>query len=310
MATGAQGVWNVDWLNANSQRNYPLHEDATRLDTSASFQLPNDFLVDMIFPVQLDPSIDPTLFHVLSIGIFGAGVTISIGYNGVLVGSAAIDASTFTRNQMFFIQGTGQFFDTVGKIVVGTLDTVLQSAGSFTFDVAGGRLEQTVIKPDIRGVNAIYLSNNGELSAAIQGDVILEAGTNFLLNIFPGLPGEPDRIVFNAIDGAGLSQGCECDENATLPCITTIDGISPDGSGNFTLLGDSCLSLDGIANGLQLKDDCAQPCCGCAELKVLTDTLNFMVQQVNSLQNLATRIESTLLVTQTNLLSSKTGTLK
>jgi len=308
MAQAAQGIWQVDWLNANSQRKYPLHEEAGLTDISGSLKIPNDFLVDLIWPVHADSTINPALFHVIGIGIFGTGVTLAIGYSGVVIGSVSIDSATFTRNQTFIIQGTGDFFDTVGKVVVGSLENISKSAGSFTFDLANGRLETTVIKPDIRGVNAFFLKNGSDLVGPIQGDVILQAGSNFLLNLFPGLPGEPDRVVLNAIDGAGLNQDCECDENATLPCIKTINSIEPDSNGDFTLLGDDCLALEAISGGIQLTDDCAKPCCGCEELSVVESTLNFMVDQVQSLENLASKLEAAIMVTQTNLLSSKTGT--
>lgn len=308
MAQATQGIWNQDWLNQNSQRKYPLSEEAGLKDTTSSFTIPNDFLVDLIWPVHADVSIDPSLFHVVGIGIYGSGVTLAIGYDGVVVGSVSIDAASFTRNQSFIVQGTGDFYDTVGKVVIGSLENVLRSAGFFSFDVANGRFEPTTIKPDIRGINSIYLQNGSDLIGPLQGDVIFQAGTNFLLNLFPGLTGEPDRIVFNAIDGAGLNQDCECDENAELPCVQTINGIAPDGVGDFTLLGDDCLSLEAIANGIQLTDECAKPCCGCEELAVVESTLSFVVDQVHSLSNLASRLEAALQVTQTNLLSSKTGT--
>lgn len=303
-----EGVWNVDWLNENSQRRYPLAEDATVFDTSGSFTLPDDFIVDAIIPVHADPSIDPSLFHVAAVNIFGAGVTVALGYNGTIIGSIAIDVASFVRNNSYTISCTSPFFDTIGKIVIGSLDTVLQSAGSFSFDLAGARLVPTVIKPDIRGISAIYIDNNGTLSAPIQNDVVLQAGRNFLINVV-SVPGEPDRIVFNAIDGSEMAQGCDCDENSALPCIKTINGIPPDPSGNFTLLGDDCLLLDQIANGIKLNDQCSKPCCGCTELDIVRQTLEFMVTQANSLENLAARLEQELAVTATNLLASKAGDL-
>lgn len=308
MAFGQEGVWNIDWLNANSQRAYPVDEGATQLDTTGSFALPRDFIVDAILPVHADPTIDPTLFHIAAVTIFGTGVTVALGYNGTIIGSIAIDTGSFTSNQTYAIACNGNFFDTIGKIVIGSLDTVLQSAGAFVFDLAGARLEPTVVKPDIRGVTALYIQNGLNISAPINGDVVLQAGNNCLLNLVSVL-GEPDRIVINAIDGTSLNQGCNCGQNANLPCINTINGIPPDNNGNFTLLGDDCLLLTQISNGLKLTDQCAKPCCGCTELDVVRTTLDFMVTQVNSLENLGARLEQAIQVLETNLLSSKTNNL-
>lgn len=302
-----QGLFDIDWLNQNSQRRYPLHEDAGLLDVSGTFKIPDEFIVDMIWPVHADSTVDPALFHIAGVGVFGTGVTVALGYNGAVIGSVSIDAGSFSRNQTFIIQGTGAFFDTVGKIVIGSLEAVRKSAGSFSFNVSNGRLEPAVIIPDVRGVSALYIKNGNELSDPFQDDVILQAGKNMLINKIPGFAGEPDRIIFNAIEGVGLNIGCDCDENKELPCIKTINGLGPNNSGDFTLLEDDCLKLDEIANGLQLRDECAQPCCGCAELTVVNDALNFMTQQVVSLENLASRLEAAIQTIEINLLVSKTG---
>jgi hypothetical protein len=298
-------LWDIDWLNANSQRHYPLSEEAGSRDTTDSFSIPFSFLVDLIWPVHADPTVDPSKFHIIGIGVFGTGVTVSIGYDGTAVGAVAIDASLHTQNQSYYISGTGDFFDTVGKIVIGSLNEIQQSPGVYTFDLSNGRLETTCIKPDLRGVSALYVKNGDELSEALQGDVVLQAGRNVSLSFVTGVGSEPDRIVINAIDGAGLNADCLCDENADLPCVKTINGIEPDGSGNFTLLDDECLKLDAIANGLQLTDECSKPCCGCTELAVVEETLNFVVTQATSLQNLAERLEAAVTAMEINLLSSK-----
>lgn len=301
-------IWNIDYLNANSQRKYPLSEEAGLRDTSDSFSLPNDFLVDFLWPIHADATIDPSLFHLAAVGIFGTGVTISIGYDGAVIGNVSIDATTFQRNTTYFVQGAGDFFDTVGKVVVGSLETLLENAGSFQFDVVNGRFEPTVIRPDVRGVSAFYIRNGTDLSEAIQGDIVLQAGTNFLINRVPGPGAEPDRIILSAIDGAGLNQDCDCNENATLPCIQTINGIAPDENGDFALLGDDCLELQAIANGIQLADNCSRPCCGCDELQVVLDAVQTFANQVFALEQLASQIEGRMEMIQTNLLSSKSGT--
>jgi len=301
-------LWNIDWLNANSQRKYPIFEEAGLKDETGSFEIPNDLIVDLIWPVHIDDTVDQSLFHIKAIGIFGAGVTIALGYNGDTIGSVSIDAASFTTNSAYQIIGTGQFYDTVGKIVIGKLDTILNSAGSFQFDVANARLEPTTIKPDLRGVNAIYVRNGDETSEAVQGDVVLQAGRNFLINFVAGAVDEPDRIVLSAIEGAGLNEDCECGEAASRPCIKTIGGIGPDSNGDFELLEDDCIKLDAIANGLQVRDECSKPCCGCDELQVILDTTAMVQDQINSLRTLAGRIDAKVNALETQINASKMGT--
>ena len=299
----AQAILNADWYDENSQRKYPLNEDATALDDSGTFSIPNDLIVDLLWPVQADLSIDPTLFHIAGIAVFGTGIALSLGYDGSVIGMVSIDANSFSRNQTFLIQGTGAFYDTVGKIVIGSLDTVKKLAGAFTFVKNNGvaaRLVPTVIRPDIRGVSALYLKNGDELSGPFQDDIVLMGGQNMLITRQAGVGGEPDRIVFNAISGLNLNEDCQCGENAALPCIRRINGVGPDENGDFTLLEDACLKLQPITNGLQLTDECSQPCCGCNELKVVRDALELMITRAQAAENVMSQLESAIALLQTN----------
>lgn len=300
-------LWNIDWLNANSQRNFPLSDVATRKDASGDFTLPNDFLVDLVWPVQADVTIDPSLFHVAAVGIFGGGVTLALGYNGTVIGNVSIPSAGFAPFNSYYIAGTGNFFDSVGKVVIGSLTAIMQNSGAYTFTLSGGRLEPSVIRPDLRGVSALYVKNIDEVSDAIQGDIILEAGTNFKVEMMPAEPGEPARIRLSAINGEGLDQACSCNENTDLPAIKSINGVFPDLRGRVNLLGDDCIKVTGAANSVKLEDDCSKPCCGCEELNVVTAALANVLSQVVSLENLAYRLETNLNALQTNLIASKVG---
>jgi len=299
-------VWNADWLNANSQRHYPISESATLKDLTGSFELPKDFLVDLLLPVHSDAGIDPTLFHVHSVGIFGTGISLTLGYNGTAIGSISTDSSTFTGNQSFIFEGTGAFFDTVGKVILGSLDNILNFAGSYEFDVAGARLEPHAIVPDLRGVSALYLKNGDDTIGPLTGDIVFQAGRNFLMNYVNGPAGEPDRLLMNAISGEGLTEDCDCGEAASRPCIETINGISPDEDGDYTLLGDECLELEAIANGLQLTDKCANPCCGCPELEVVETHMQSLTEAIYRLEQQASKLETAIITMENVILASKT----
>ena len=296
------GLANIEWLNENSFRKYPLHDDASCQDTTGAITLPNDLLVDMVLPVNVDPTIDTTLFHVLGVAVYGTGVTITLGYNGTPVGSISVDAGSFVRNQVALMTGTGVIRDSQVKLVLGSLTNTLAIPGSYVFTVAAGRLSPSVVKPDIRGVSSIVLKNGTDVSNPIVGDVVLQAGSNMLMTYIPGAGtlDDPNRIVINAIAGEGLNSDCQCSEVAALPSIKTISGIGPDNNGNFNLVGSECLKLQGIANGLSLEDPCSKPCCGCAELDVVQNTLNMVVSQLNGLENLASRLESAIAVMSIN----------
>lgn len=305
----SQNIWNVEWLNANSQRKYPLRDDATLADTSSTITIPNSLITDFRWPIVANDAIDPTGFYVYSISIFGTGVTIEIGYSGEVVGSVVIDNETFTDNKSFRISGLGDFADTVGTIIIGKLEEVLTLAGTFNFSgpAASGFLPTTVLMVP-KGVSAIYLKNGSDLSDALQNDITIEAGRNFAVSFQErdGTPTDPHVVSLSAIDGAGLNSDCDCSESADRPCIKTIDGVGPDPDTEDFLLEDSdCLKLEGIANGLKIKNECATPCCGCEELEIVNSTLERVVGQVNALASLASAIQAQVANLETNILVSK-----
>ena len=301
-----QGLWNADWLDSNAARKYPLHEEAELWDATHSFRIPNDFLVDLIWPTHPDVLLDPTKFHVAGIAIFGSGVVLTLGYNGTPIGSTIIPVSTFAHNSTYTIQGTGEFFDSIGKVVIGALDNVIANAGAFTFGPLDAPLETTTVKPALRNVSALYLQNGTEVSDAIQGDVVLRAGRNMQIRIVRGVGGAPDMIILDALDGSGLNKDCACAENPDTPCIQTINGVGPDNNGNLDLLPDDCLQLtpNVAAHSIALKDKCCTPCCGCEELTVVRTTLENVSNQLNALENLQTTIEGNLANLETVLAAS------
>jgi len=298
-------VWNVEWLNQNANRNYPLSETASMKDTTGSITIPQDFLVDMVWPVHSSEALLTSQFYVSALSIFSQGITITISYQSAIVGTVSISSINFTKNSTHFIQGIDSFFDSIGKVTIGKLDTIQQFAGSYEFDVDGGRLEPTVVRPDLRGVSSLVLSSNGDQSDPITGDIVLEAGSNIRLT--PDLVAGTIRI--DAIDGEGFNAECVSEGDLQKKeSIKTISGVIPDVNGNIQLVGSTCINItaEGEAT-LKMEDVCSEPCCGCEELEVITNTLQFVRTQVESLANLAARLEAGMQQMHMNLAASKTA---
>lgn len=288
--------WNVEFLNLNSQRAYPLTETATRKDITGSFTLPDDFLLGLYFPVHPGLNIDPTRFFLYKLGIFGGGFTIAIGYqegesDPEVVAAAVVSIAGHTEYRSYAMPGQGDFDDCVGgKLVLGKLDGIANvPAGQYTFDYAGGALEVDCIRPYIRYVSSFAVSNNGELSDRLYGDIVFQAGSNIRLT---AIPGDIPTIRIDAISGEGLTAECICDDERSGTPIKTINGIEPTTSGDFELQGDTCLTLVPLANGLQLKDECSQPCCGCPETQALQSQIAVLVDAETTVRAFISRLEA------------------
>lgn len=309
-------IWNVEWLNQNSQRNYPISEGASRKDTTGTFELPLDLVVDLVWPVHASADIQTDRFYIHSLTVFGESITITLGYHivgqpeGNPIGSVSVAQATHQVNQSYFISGIGDFFDSVGKITIGKLENTLSSGGLYSFDLDGARLEPTVIRPNLRGVSGVILVNGDDQSDTLFGDIEFVAGTNVRLVPNPNPSGNP-QIRIDAIRGAGLNQECDCTDQLPedAPCIRTINGIPPDDSGNFFLEGDDCFQLESTDHGLKVKDECSEACCGCEELEKILQDLEQLTVQISTLDNLTNRLDSTVNTAMVNLIASKSGEL-
>jgi hypothetical protein len=288
------GVWNVDWLAKNATRNFPIVDGVSREDTTGSFTIPNDLITDLVFPVSSAAYTDPTKFYVLSVIVFPQGVIINIGYDGTMIATASVSTTLFTTNSSYPLYGQGDFIESVGSLVIGSLDSVASlSAGTWSFVEANTRLLPSVIRPALTGVSSITTVNGVEESDKLYGDIALVAGQNTRLRVVT--VGSVNTIYIDFIDGEGTIEECDCDNlpEDAIP-IKTINGIPPNSAGNFSLLGSDCLLFNAITNGISISDVCSEPCCGCEELEVVTDALNKLDTSVTTQGNYIGRLDGSM----------------
>lgn len=288
------GNWNLQWLNHNAQRAYPLTERATKTDTTGTITLPDSFIVSLYFPIHSGTTFTPTGFFIRSLLIAPTGFNIILGYTDgtttIDVGAANIVRSNYAANRAYGLAGIDTFYDSVGYVVLGNLDEVDQlPPGLYEFTPEAGELESDTIRPMLRAVSRLQVINNGELSAPIYGDVTLVAGTNMRITVSES--SGQKFITFDAISGANLNQECLCDVPETGDCLTAINGVHAAG-GNFIIAPDDCVQITEISGGIKVSDICAQPCCGCSELDELISQINRFGDGITTLQNFVTRLGS------------------
>jgi hypothetical protein len=303
------GNWNLQWLNHNSQRSYPLTERATKTDVSKTIRLPDSFIVGLYLPIHSGLSFAPNNFYIKSILIAPTGFNITVGYAAggqtVDVAAANIIRSNYQPNRSYALGGLGDFDDCVGRVVLGVLDEVdLLPPGLYEFEPADGELETDAIRPMLRAVTRLRVSNNSELSAPIYGDVTLVAGNN--IRITAANFGAETEIVFDAIANTNLNEECYCDTPTTGECIRCINGVCSS-DGNFIIAPDDCIQITPMSNGLKFADTCAQPCCGCTELDAIVDQINRFGDGVTTLQNFITRLGSEVTQMSLVVLGSQLG---
>jgi hypothetical protein len=303
------GNWNLQWLNHNSQRSYPLTEKATKTDTLTAIRLPDSFLLALYFPVHAGLDVAPDRFFLKTLLITPTGYNLAIGYDdgSTIYDVAAVNIakSVHAPNRTYALSGLDNFADCVGQVVIGKLDEIDRlPPGLYAFDYVGGALESDAIRPMIRGVSSLRVANGNELSDRLYGDITLVAGTNMRLGVGSGVDGP--EIVFNAISGENLNTDCICQVPETGECIRCINGVCSD-DGTFTIGQGTCIEITPTTNGLIFTDTCAQPCCGCEELDALNGQIDRFSDGVNTLQNFVTRLSSEVTQMSLVVLGSRLG---
>lgn len=306
----AQRNWNIEWLNHNSQRNYPLADDATGLDDSGSFRLPEDFLVYLYLPVHAGMNVDPARFFIKHVGAYETGFSIVVGYqpavgDAVNVATALVARQTHTRNRSYALGGVEPYDDTAGKAVIGRLDSIdEQPAGFWTFTLEATRLDPDAVRPQIRGVSSVTLVNGSSRSVPIRGHIDMIAGTNVRLT--PVLTDGLNAIRIDAVTGEGLVEDCVCEGDAALgEPIKTINGVQPDANGNVNIVSGDCVQVGQIQNGISIADVCSRPCCGCPELEAITRDLETFGQEKAAVQAFIDQLREAAVTMDMIVLGSK-----
>lgn len=305
-------IWNVEWLNANSQRAFPFADWAALKDRTGTITIPSSFLVAAYIATHAGLEVEPDKFYLKTLGIYPTGFNLAFAYDDgsgdpPVVAAVNVATATHTENRSYPLAGVDDFDDATGKVAVGTLDAIAAlPPGQYVFDPAATAIEPDCIRPMIRGISSVVVVNGLDRSPRIYGDIELVAGNNMRI-VVEDIEGSTPRIIFNAISGEGLNEVCVCNDDPTSPPIRFINGIPPLLDGNFRILGDDCLDVQPITNGLQLVDKCSKPCCGCTELDALiqqsqtiADGVATFSAYITNLSGMVTQMNSLLLGSRLN----------
>jgi hypothetical protein len=301
-------TFNLEWLNHNSQRSYPLAAHATKRDTTDSISIPDSFIVELDFPIHAATNVRTGYFFLYTLTVASTGYNITIGYdNGTatpdLVAAVNIAKATHVENAVYQLQGLGNYEDSVGSIVIGKLDEInAEASGRYVFTRAGAVLDAGVIRPSLRAVTSLVIQNGGDESSPITGIAKLTAGNNMRLTT--SVTGSTTTIRIDGVDGENFNEDCVCSEDANLTPITTINGI-PGNDGDFTFVPKTCISITPLDHGLNVSNTCSAPCCGCRELDPIKTDLRIIRDMVTILQGAVTRQEAELRVLTTTVMASR-----
>jgi len=304
--------WNLPWQVHNAQRDYPFALGATLKDKTESFEIPNEWLIYLHLPIHAATDMEPGKFFIRQVYASETGYSLTVAYDGSVtiydVATAMIPKEGHWRGKAYNLGGVEPFQDIHGEVVIGRTEAIdEQPAGLWTFDFEDTMLDPDAIRPEIRGVVGLIAVNGDERSERLQGDIELVAGNN--MQIVPVIvAGQNPKLVFNAIDGEGLTQDCICEgELAEKPCVRSFNGVPPTPDGRFFIAGDECIEIVPTEHGFKIKDKCCLPCCGCEELEAITRDLERFNSQRLTLERFADNMQTAVTEMELTVLGSRLG---
>lgn len=290
-------IINSNWYDQNADRAYPLVDFATRLDTSAAFTLPNDLIVDA--RLAAPPSLDSTKFYISQLSAFGSGLVLTLSVDGVgPVASVTVPISSFTEYSAYTVTGLPGYTDVGGTFVFGSAAAIIAAgSGVYNFVLAAAQLLPTVIFPAAPSVTSITVVDAFGVETRLTGAVTLAAGDNV------GIAVAAQTIEVELETGVLIEDPCPCTDTGgkARTAIKSINGATPDANGNLTLLGVGCVEIETDTNAIKLGDACAQPCCGDAEMALLTSAARDIQSVLATQANKSAELEASLRILQSYL---------
>lgn len=256
---------NLDFLNANSLRNFPIKEGLSKLSIDGVLTLPDDFIVDLVLAASSDVT---ARFYISKVSNLPNVVVVELssiaGTTSLVCGTFTIETSTHTLNKTYYLLPSDNYPASNGKLTVASVATIGGlPLGVFSFEAATTELESRVIIPSLNNITKFTFSNADGSTFSVTGDITIVAGINVSFR------GSGSTIYVDAGEGLGLNLAL----NDPRVNIKTINGVPPDDEGNFVIETSNCAQLQEITNGLLLNDTCCKPCLSCDEIGDLTGRL-------------------------------------
>jgi hypothetical protein len=272
------------WLNENSLREYPFHEgcglrpnDSAGTVVDSGWTLPNCLLVDMSVAVD-GSNMDPFLYLGQMSVVSGSVTLVFCDRNGDRVMSVYATLVGHEKNGVYHVSGTGSFMDARGVVCLGDLYEFFECTpdGLYSFSPDETMVEPTCIRPSVSGVRSLRAADSsGYVSLRLTGDASLVAGENIRFDYSP----DENALVVSADPNSGYTDECDC-MVSEQSFVRSINGIAVE---EVVIDGDDCVQVSIDGGIIKMTDECAKPCCGCAETAFINQTINDLQTSVNTL---------------------------
>lgn len=304
-------VENIEWLNQNLLRAYPIREDADvtpRLSDGAvakGLRLPTWLISDFAFTLPFD-AVSPSIPCLTGVSHAGDGFSLEISLGGAVLATVTAKISDHTINKAYRLVGTGEYADCGGWIALGDLARAAEELpeGAYRFPDDQVPFEISTLRMAPRGVRSITAVGKYGLKtyAPLFGNVRLIAGSDMSIRAEVG----DNALWLDAESSTGYERTdpCTCG-SADGRRVRTINGMPVE---NVVIVGTKpCLEVTSQQEPptVRIKDTCSTPCCGCAELNFVESAVTTINKSISVLNGYAAKLQERLEELNTNLQTTK-----
>ena len=272
------------WLNENSLREYPFHEgcglrpnDSSGTLVENGWKLPNELVVDMM--VSVSDANQDRFMYLGQMSVVGRSVTMAFcSRDGERVMTVYATAGDHVKNSCYRMTGIGSFAEARGTVCIGDLDMFFDKTpeGLYEFAPEETQIEPTCIRVSTEGVRSLMaVDSAGYTSHRMTGDVSIVAGENIRFDYDP----TGNALIVSADPNSGYTEPCSCEESGSR-VVKSINGIAVE---EVVIVGDDCIHVSENDGVIKMTDECAKPCCGCAETTFVNQTINDLQSSVATL---------------------------
>lgn len=293
-------VENIEWLNQNLLRAYPLREDSDMVPLlpngakATGLRLPACLIADFAFTLAFD-AVDGTVPSLTGVVHSSDGFSVEISLGSAVLASASVKLSDHEINKAYRLAGQGDNADCGGWIVFGDLERAAEELpeGVYRFEAGQVPFEVSTLRMAPRGVRSITAVGKYGLKtyAPLYGNVKIIAGQDMTVR---NVSGNAIWLQADSNTGYERTEQCDCGTGSSRR-VKTINGLNVE---DVTIVGDNtCVKVEtrNDKNTIEISDDCATPCCGCAELNFVESavaTINKSIAALNTYaETLRARIE-------------------
>lgn len=306
-------IENIEWLNQNKLRAYPIREDAdtvpllTNGAQATGIKLPTCLVTDFSFTLAFDAVTADTVPALTGVSHAGDGFSLEISLGDTVLTSITASIATHTVNKTYRLFGAGEYADCGGWITLGDLKRAAEEIpeGVYKFPAGQVPFEISTLHMAPRGVRSITAVGKYGLKTytPLYGNVRIIAGSDMTVRN----DSAANAIWLQAESSTGYERNgpCKCGAAATN-VVRSINGMPVE---NVIITGDdtSCVAVNisksSTVHTITLEDTCSTPCCGCAELNFVESAITAINKSISVLNgyaaSLGTRLEELMLNLET-----------